>query len=224
MEILARDHLADARLGPLCLKLVYYPSPRREVPPGGRRAESGSRRAGRATLALAQYLKMKGEFVGEPEEVRRGTDGRLRREVLLEILRAGVPGTAPRSRSAPDAPRGRPALRPRVRRLRRYRLHSPTISLRGRPSPTSPIASGRPGDRVDRIPREQFRTIEEAFSAASRPPTSRGREPEEGRQGRAGRGQRASLHRGLSEMARLRAEDVASWPRTTHATRRPSTP
>jgi hypothetical protein len=30
MEILARDHLADARLGVLCLKLTYYPSPRRD--------------------------------------------------------------------------------------------------------------------------------------------------------------------------------------------------
>ena len=30
MEILARDHLGDARLGPLCLKLVLYPSSRRD--------------------------------------------------------------------------------------------------------------------------------------------------------------------------------------------------
>ena len=30
MEILARDHLANPRLGAVCLKLTYYPSPRRD--------------------------------------------------------------------------------------------------------------------------------------------------------------------------------------------------
>jgi RNA polymerase sigma factor (sigma-70 family) len=64
VEVLARDHLGDARLGPLCLKLVNYPSPRREVFLRAVAERSPDRIVrGRAILALAQYLKMKGEFV-----------------------------------------------------------------------------------------------------------------------------------------------------------------
>ena len=76
MKILARDHLGDARLGPLCLKLVHYPSPRRDVFLRAVAEQSPDRGVrGRAILALAQYLKMKGEFAeslkkraGEKEE------------------------------------------------------------------------------------------------------------------------------------------------------------
>ncbi len=54
MKILARDHLGDARLGPLCLKLVHYPSTLRDVflravaeqSPGSRRARAGDPGAG----------------------------------------------------------------------------------------------------------------------------------------------------------------------------------
>ena len=64
MAILARDHLGDPRLGPACLKLAYYPSPDRDAFLRAVAERSPDRVArGRATLALAQYLKMKGEFV-----------------------------------------------------------------------------------------------------------------------------------------------------------------
>jgi RNA polymerase sigma factor (sigma-70 family) len=64
MEILARGHLGEARLGPLCLKLVNYPSPRRDRFLRTVAEQSTDRVArGRAILALAQYLKMKGELV-----------------------------------------------------------------------------------------------------------------------------------------------------------------
>jgi peroxiredoxin len=70
------DHLANASLGPLCLKLVYYPSPRRDVFLRAVAERSPDRVVrGRATLALAQYLKNKGDFIldlkkptGEKEE------------------------------------------------------------------------------------------------------------------------------------------------------------
>jgi RNA polymerase sigma factor (sigma-70 family) len=64
MQILTRDYLADPRLGALCCKLTYYPSPRRDqfLPAVAARASDRVVR-GRATLALAQYLKNKGQFV-----------------------------------------------------------------------------------------------------------------------------------------------------------------
>jgi RNA polymerase sigma factor (sigma-70 family) len=64
MQILTRDHLADPRLGALCLKLTYYPSPRRDQFLRDVAARATNRVVrGRATMALAQYLKNKGQFV-----------------------------------------------------------------------------------------------------------------------------------------------------------------
>ena len=64
MTILAHDHLGDPRLGPACLKLAYYPSPDRDAFLRAVAERSPDRIArGRATLALAQYLKMKGELI-----------------------------------------------------------------------------------------------------------------------------------------------------------------
>ena len=62
MDILARDHAGDPRLGPLCLKLTMYLSPRREAFLREIAARSPDRVVkGRASLALAKYLTMKGE-------------------------------------------------------------------------------------------------------------------------------------------------------------------
>jgi hypothetical protein len=64
MEILARDHLGNPKLGPVCLTLVNYPSPRRDW--FLRKLAEGSPDRtvrGRAVLALAIYLRHKGEFV-----------------------------------------------------------------------------------------------------------------------------------------------------------------
>ncbi len=64
MAILARDHLGDPRLGPLCLTLIYRPSPERDALLLVAAERSPDRIVrGHATLALARYLKMKGEFV-----------------------------------------------------------------------------------------------------------------------------------------------------------------
>jgi RNA polymerase sigma factor (sigma-70 family) len=78
-EILARDHPGDARLGPLCLKLVNYPSPRRDTFLRAVAERSPDRVVrGRAILALAQYLKMKGELVEILKEPTGAVAQRLR--------------------------------------------------------------------------------------------------------------------------------------------------
>ena len=201
MEILARDHLGDARLGALCLKLVYYPSPRRDVFLRAVAERSPDRVVrGRATLALAQYLKMKGEFVESLKKPAGDDGGYGRRRLRATDVRSGVPGTAPRRRSGPML---READQLFARVFDDYgdiAFTPPTVSPRGRPSPTSPIASGRPGPVAD--PGEQFRTHGGCFQrrGQGRQP-GRGRGAEEGGQGRAGRGEHASLHRGLSQMA-----------------------
>ncbi len=89
MEIVTRDHLANPRLGALCLKLTSYPSPRRDQFLRTVALRSSDRFVqGRATLALAQYLKTTGEFVaslkkpGTPQEEKD----------LLETLWSGIPG------------------------------------------------------------------------------------------------------------------------------------
>ena len=64
MTILARDHAGDPRLGPACLELVHYPSPRRDVFLRTVAERSPDRVVrGRATLALGLYLKTKAELV-----------------------------------------------------------------------------------------------------------------------------------------------------------------
>ncbi len=66
MTILVRDHADDPRLGPICFKLTLYPSPRRDAFLPALAEKSRNRTVkGQATLALAQYLKMKGELLTE---------------------------------------------------------------------------------------------------------------------------------------------------------------
>ena len=64
MTILARYHAGDPRLGPACLQLVRYPSPRRDTFLRTIAERSPDRVVrGRATMALGLYLKAKAEFV-----------------------------------------------------------------------------------------------------------------------------------------------------------------
>jgi peroxiredoxin len=64
MEILARDHSGDPRLGPLCLQLIGYESPRRDTFLRVIAERSPDRVVkGRATLAFAEYLRMKATSV-----------------------------------------------------------------------------------------------------------------------------------------------------------------
>ena len=64
MEILVRDHAGDPRLGPLCLKLIAYESPRRDVFLRAIAERSPNRVVkGQATLALAEYLGTKAPHV-----------------------------------------------------------------------------------------------------------------------------------------------------------------
>ena len=63
MEMLAREHLDDDKLGQVCLQVVEYPSPPRDT---FLRAVYGGTKnptvRARACLALAEYLKAKGEM------------------------------------------------------------------------------------------------------------------------------------------------------------------
>ncbi len=71
MEILARDHAGDPRLGPLCLELTGYGSPRRDKFLRAIAERSPDRVVkGRATLAFAEYLWMKAisvEMIQRPD-------------------------------------------------------------------------------------------------------------------------------------------------------------
>jgi RNA polymerase sigma factor (sigma-70 family) len=71
MEILARDHGGEPRLGPLCLKLITYESPNRDVFLKTISERSPNRQVkGQATLALAEYLKFKAlhvEMIQNPD-------------------------------------------------------------------------------------------------------------------------------------------------------------
>jgi len=161
MEILARDYLADARLGALCLKLTYYPSPRRDefVRTVAERSSDRVVR-GRATLALAQYLKMKGEFVETLKKPSNETEEKtllgLYGSEYLGQLRAADPARMLREAdqlfarvsndygdvtyTLPDGQASRETLADVVHRDRR----------------PGPIAN----------PAERFRTIDESFRAA----------------------------------------------------------
>ena len=64
MEILARDHAGDTRLGLLCIELTGYGSPRRDTFLRAIAERSPDRVVkGRATLAFAEYLRMKATSV-----------------------------------------------------------------------------------------------------------------------------------------------------------------
>ena len=100
MEILAHDHLSEPRLGALCLKLVNYPSPRRDVLLRAVAERSPDRVArGRAILALAQYLKMKGDFTATLKKSSKeaGYDETVLRQMYfpdyLAELRAANPAS-----------------------------------------------------------------------------------------------------------------------------------
>jgi hypothetical protein len=168
MEILARDHLADARLGALCLKLIYYPSPRRDEFVRSVAERSTNRVArGQATLALAQYLKMKGEFV---ESLKKPEDAQQEKSLLglygaeyLGHLRAADPAPLLREAdrlfdrasddyghitySSPDGKISAETLADLAGRVRR----TPSLGI----SQTS----------VPDEPADRFRSIDEAFRA-----------------------------------------------------------
>ncbi len=168
MEILARDHLADPRLGALCLKLIYYPSPRRDEFLR-RIAERSKNRVGRgqATLALAQYLKMKGEFV---ESLKKPASPQEEKTVLeiygaeyLGQLRAADPAQMLREADrlfdrvsddygdiAYSSPDGKISAETLADLARRVRLRTPP----GNSRPSGPDA-----------PADRFRSIDEAFRA-----------------------------------------------------------
>jgi RNA polymerase sigma factor (sigma-70 family) len=168
MEILTRDHLANPRLGAVCLKLTAYPSPRRDAFLRAVAVRSSDRVVrGRATLALAQYLKNKGEFV---ESLRKPADEKAEKLLLgiygtayFRQLRAGDPASMLReadqlfarvSADFGDVPYTPSSDQPSretlgdVARRDRRRATLGNTQLSGLDEPT-----------------EQFRTLDEAFRA-----------------------------------------------------------
>ncbi len=145
MKILARDHLGDPRLGPLCLQLVLYPSPRRDVFLRAVAEKSPDRVVrGRAMLALAQYLKNKGEFVRDLKKPDIKIDQQFLRAMYSPEYLAQLRATDP-DRLGREADQ----LLTRVaRRLWRDRLHTPLRSAhardprRRRPSRAEAAAAG----------------------------------------------------------------------------------
>ena len=161
MEILGRDHLGDARLGSLMLKMVHYPSPRRDeflrtV------AERSTERVvhGQAILALAQYLKMKGEFV----ESLKKPSGAKEEKSLLDMYGADYLGQL---RAADPAPLLREADQLFARVSNDYGdiLYTPQHGQPTRET-LADVAhrERRPGPVTN--PSEQFRTMEESFNFA----------------------------------------------------------
>ena len=96
MKILAHEHMGDARLGPLCLELVNYPSPGAMCSSVRSPSESPDRVVrGQAILALAQYQKSKGELVRDLQKPDGHPDERFLRAMYgkeyLAQLRAADP-------------------------------------------------------------------------------------------------------------------------------------
>jgi RNA polymerase sigma factor (sigma-70 family) len=96
MEILARDHAGDRRLGPLSLKLTRYPSPRRDTFLRTLATTSPDRVVqGQARAALAEYLKMKGELVASMKRSDPALDPRALKEMYgpayLKVLQESDP-------------------------------------------------------------------------------------------------------------------------------------
>jgi RNA polymerase sigma factor (sigma-70 family) len=161
MEILARDHLADARLGVLCLKLTYYPSPRRDefLRTVAERSSDHVVR-GRATLALAEYLKMKGEFV---ESLKKPASEKEEKSLLglygpeyLGKLRAADPARILREADQ---------LFARVSDLYGDVAYTPPGGQPSRETLADVVhRDRRPGPIAN--PEEQFRIVDDAFRAA----------------------------------------------------------
>ena len=164
MTILTRDHLGDARLGPLCLELVLRPSPRRDVFLRTVAEKSPDRVVrGQAILALAQYLKNKGEFVRDLKKPDIKIDQQFLDAVYgpayLPQLRAADPGPilheADQLLSRVSDDYGEIAYTPPFGQPTRETLAD--VARRERkPRP--------PGPAID--PLTEFRSIEEAFNAA----------------------------------------------------------
>ena len=88
MEILARDRAGDPRLGPLCLKLIAYESPRRDAFLRAIAERSPNRVVkGQATLALAEYLGTKAPHV----EMLQNPDAPENLEKMKAMI-AAIPG------------------------------------------------------------------------------------------------------------------------------------
>ncbi len=220
MEILARDHLGDARLGSLMSKLVYYPSPRRDeflrtI------AERSTERVvhGQAILALAQYLKMKGEFVDEPEEAvgREGREDRCSRYTGRTTWDSSARPI--RLRCSARLTSSSPGCR-KIMGISSTRPN--TVSPRGRPSPTSSIASDgrdRSPIRVSNSARWRRRS-----TSRSRPPTR----PRTRSGRRRSRPSRARPACGLTSRpirsGRISGRRCGDWPGMIRGTKPPSTP
>jgi RNA polymerase sigma factor (sigma-70 family) len=161
MKILSRDHLGDARFGPLCLKLVLYPSPRRDVFLRAVAERSPDRVVrGHASLALAQYLKMKGEFA----ESLKKPAGEKEEKSLLGLYGPDYLGQL---RAADSRPMLSEADQLYARVLNDYGEIAFTPPS-GQPTreTLADVAhrERRPGPVVN--PREQFRTLDDAFRVA----------------------------------------------------------
>ncbi len=166
MEILARDHLANPRLGVVCLKLTLYPSPRRDQFLRAVASRSSDRVVrGRATLALAQYLKNKGEFVaslqkpGSPQEEK--TVFEIYGPEYLGQLRASDPAAmlaeADRLFARVSTDFADVALAPPGDQPSRETLADVAARDRRRPPP------GNSQTSVPDEPADGFRSIDEAF-------------------------------------------------------------
>ena len=162
MEILVRDHLGDARLGCALFEAGLLPFPRRDEFLRTVAERSPDRVVrGRATLALAQYLKMKGEFV---ESLKKPASEKEEKTLLglygpeyLGQLRAadsGVRCSARPTSSSPECSTNMAISRTRSRTVRPSRETLADVVHRER----------RPGPVAN--PDEQFRTMDEAFRAA----------------------------------------------------------
>jgi peroxiredoxin len=161
VKILIRNHLGDPRLGPLCLKLVLYPAPSRDALLRTVAEKSPDRAVrGRATLALALYLKNKGAFVRDLKKPEMRTDNEFLRAMYgadyLAQLRAADPGSILREADQ---------LVARVANEYGAIAYTPASGQPTRES-LADVArrEGKQGPVAD--PDEQFRTLDDAFRAA----------------------------------------------------------
>jgi len=163
MEILARDHVGEESLGPLCLKLVNYPSAARDVFLRTVADRSTNRvTRGHAILALAQYLKTKGEFVQDLKKPGVDPDQRFLLAMYgLEYLR--------QLRAVDPRPMLRESDQLLARVMNDYGEIA-FISPFGQPTrETLADVAGRerrPGPAVN--PDEQFRALDDSFRFAAK--------------------------------------------------------
>jgi RNA polymerase sigma factor (sigma-70 family) len=170
MTILVRDHAGEPRLGPACLQLVRYPSPRRDVFLRAVAERSPDRVVrGRATMALGSYLKSKAEFVAA---LRAGAP--MAKDEILVMMYG--PEYLAALRSADPAPILADSAAAMARVLTDY-ADVPAVSADGRPTRETLADVARreakkPPAEAEKPPLEdlsgQFRAIDEALGAGLR--------------------------------------------------------